>query len=128
MRSSPQCWPRLRRLGYRMNRGAITTVAKRKPRTPALIDRVRRHRVSIVICNAYLPADLVRLAKITALDRDADLRALSDRVDEVGDWPENVVPITGMSGVIAQVLRDHFATQSASTEEPTTKPKRRRAS
>lgn len=100
----------------------------RKPRTPALIDRVRRHRVSIVICNAYLPADLVRLAKVAGIDRDVALRVLNESVGEVGEWPENVVPITGMSGVIAQVLRDHFADQDSQSVKAKSVAKRRRAS
>ncbi len=109
---------------------AQTQTAVRKPRTPALIDRVRHHRVALVNCNSYLPANLVRLAKIAGIDRDVALRVMNESVQEVGEWPENVVPITGMSGVIAQVLRDHFASLDSAAGTPASTPaknKRKRA-
>lgn len=91
----------------------MSVATRTRTRTPSLIDRVRTHRLALVNCNSYLPADLVRLAKIAGVDRDAALRLLSESVSEVSEWPENVIPITGMSGVIAQVLRDYFAADVA---------------
>lgn len=101
----------------------------RKSRTPSLIDQVRTGSLSLVNCNSYLPASLVRRAKIEAIDRDVALRLLNSTVESSGDWPSNVVPITGTSGVIAQVLRDHFAalderdSQQTVGSQPKPKPK-----
>jgi hypothetical protein len=82
---------------------------ERKPRTRPLIDTVRNSTLSLVNCNSYLPADLIRKVKFAAIDRDTAIRLLNDSIESAADWPGDVVPISGASGVIAQVLSDHFA-------------------
>ena len=88
----------------------------RKSRTRPLIDSVRHSTLSLVNCNSYLPATLVRRVKIEAIDRDAAIRMLNDSRESVNDWPGSVVPISGASGVIAQVLSDHFAALDTNTQ------------
>lgn len=96
---------------------AVVQPAERKPRTRPVIDTVRNSTLALVNCNSYLPADLIRKVKMAAIDRDIEIRLLNDCVESAADWPGDVVPISGASGVIAQVLRDHFASIEALRSE-----------
>lgn len=112
----------------------------RRSRSPQLIDQVRLSHAAtaggLPQVSIYMPRSLMRLVKLAAIDRDSVLRMLSESGSEPSEWPGDVVPISGASGVIAQVLSDHFAATTTAVSErgpataATAKPprSRRRAS
>lgn len=64
--------------------------------------------------NIYLPPELVARIKLEAIERDKLLR---DFRDTGLGMPDGVVPTTGQSGVVHQVLYNYFADRDAEAEQ-----------
>jgi hypothetical protein len=73
--------------------------------------------------NCYLDDATITRLKRAAVDRDALLSLMQQ---SGGEWPADVVPTRGVSGVVAQILAQHFAEEDARAAPATTKSKRAR--
>lgn len=65
------------------------------------------------VLNHYIPESIMISVKYAAIERDQFLALLNASIDTDADWPVDVLPIKGASGVVAQVLSDWFAEQQA---------------
>src|SRR5688500_5854540 len=73
--------------------------------------------------NVYLDAATHQRLKHEAITRDALLSMLRAGVAGGGEsWPDEVVPTSGVSGVVAQAIADYFS--KLDERSPRAKPKR----
>lgn len=83
----------------RRNFGALIAVRKALPATMSGLEMI----------NIYLPPDVMKRVRYAAIERDTFLRILNESIESDEQWPMDVLPIRGNSGVVAQVLSDYFA-------------------
>ena len=95
----------------------------RKPRAKSPIEAANAAALeatgsgpSLMSFHCYLPESLVLQIQRRAVDRDSLLRMLNASVGDDGEWPADVVPIKGASGVVAQMLSDGFEAEADDDE------------
>lgn len=94
--------------------------AQRKRNFSALV-AVRRAlpatEAGLEVANIYFPPELIKRVRYAAIERTHFLKLLNESLTSDDEWPADVLPIRGISGVVAQVLSDYFAEREAMMEE-----------